>query len=343
MEEQKNPSARLSRHCTCSKIGRWRTIAISLIGLVILFFGFAQPSRAEQPPLVVKTFPMPGNAPVPKNLKSPATVTFTIAKLKPLHRTLGKPEPGEWLDGHQEKGQSFRQYCRIRPATPTGRRAIIYVQPIGDFSDSQRRIVELSAEYLGIYFNRPSKILVDLPIATIPAKARRVHPEWKVKQILTTYVLDELLASRLPADAAVYIGFTGNDLWPGDGWNFVFGQASFRKRVGVWSIFRNGDPTENEESFRRCLSRTLKTATHETGHMFSIQHCTAYQCNMCGSNHREESDKHPLYLCPECHAKICWATGANPRTRFGHLAKFCEQHGLASERDYFKQAQNALK
>ena len=46
----------------------------------------------------------------------------------------------------------------------------------------------------------------------------------------------------------------------------------------------------------------LITATHETGHMFSMLHCTAYECCMCGSNHREESDRRPVYLCPECTA-----------------------------------------
>ena len=49
-----------------------------------------------------------------------------------------------------------------------------------------------------------------------------------MKQILTTHVLGEVLKPRLPKDAAAYIAFTASDLWPGEGWNFVFGQATLR-------------------------------------------------------------------------------------------------------------------
>ncbi len=90
------------------------------------------------------------------------------------------------------------------------------------------------------------------------------------------------------------IALTTSDLWPGKGWNFVFGQARLRERVGVWSLYRNGDPDESEGAFRLCLLRTIKTATHETGHMFSLRHCTKYECNMCESNNSEESDRSPM-------------------------------------------------
>ncbi len=264
----------------------------------------------------------------------------TIAKLKPLHRTLGKPKPGEWLAEHEEAGQTFAQYIRASPSTPTGRRTVIYVQPLGEFTEAERKIVELSAEYLGIYMNRPVKIMKDLPLSVIPDRARRVHPQWGMKQILSTYVLHDVLAPRLPKDAAAYIAFTSTDLWPGRGWNFVFGQASLRERVGVWSIHRNGD-AEKESTL--CLRRTLKTASHETGHMFSMKHCTAYDCNMCGSNHREESDRQPLYLGPECHAKLCWATGAKPMDRYRALAKFCQTNGLKEEAAFYLKSAKTLE
>ena len=95
-------------------------------------------------------------------------------------------------------------------------------------------------------------------------------------------------------------------------------------------------------SFGAAAEPLLKTATHETGHMFSMPHCTAYECNMCGSNHRKESDRHPLYLCPECHAKVSWATAAAPVARYRRLAEFCQKYGLKVERSYFKKAIEAL-
>ncbi|TWT82228.1 Peptidase family M54 [Planctomycetes bacterium CA13] len=293
-------------------------------------------------PPVVKTFRVPGGQSMQRRPGDSRQMLATIDKLEFLHKKLESPKPGDWLDQHDESGQTFRQYLKARPATPTGRRSVIYVQPLGKFTEKQRQIVELSAEYLAIYMNRTVRILGDLPLSVIPDNARRVHPEWRMPQILTTYVLDDILKPRLPDDAAATIAFTAMDLWPGRGWNFVFGQASLRDRVGVWSIHRNGDPAGDDEAFLLCLRRTLKTATHETGHMFSMLHCTAYQCNMCGSNHRDESDRHPLYLCPECHAKLCFATAVSPIARYRRLAEFCEKHGLKAEHSYFKKGQVAL-
>jgi archaemetzincin len=172
-----------------------------------------------------------------------------------------------------------------------------------------------------------------------------VHPSWGDRQILTGFVLDRVLAPRLPDDAAVYLALTASDLWPGEGWNFVFGQASLRKRVGVWSIYRNGDPDAAGAAFRLCLLRTLKTASHETGHMFSMLHCTEYECGMCGSNHREESDRRPLAFCPECAAKVSWATGSDMgdmKGRFRGLAAFCRANGLVPEAEFYESSLRAL-
>ena len=82
---------------------------------------------------------------------------------------------------------------------------------------------------------------------------------------------------------------------------------------------------------RRVLLRTLKTATHETGHMFSMAHCTLFECNMCGSNHLPEADRRPLELCPHCLAKLCYATNADPIKRFERLIAFYRAHDLSAE------------
>ncbi|MEM7165115.1 MAG: archaemetzincin [Planctomycetota bacterium] len=266
-----------------------------------------------------------------------------IARLEPLHERLGPPQPGDWLTDHPEEGQTFAQYLLCDPKLPTTQRRKIYVQPLGDFTTSQRQIVDKTADFLGRYFALPVVVQPDLPMDVIPENARRVHPSWGVKQILSTYVLHELMAPRLPADAAAAIALTATDLWPGRGWNFVFGQASLRQRVGVWSMNRNGDPDASDAAFRLCLLRTLKTATHETGHMFSVLHCTAYECNMCGSNHREESDRRPVALCPECVAKICWGCDVDPVARFDSLVEFCETEGLADEADFYRRSRAALQ
>ena len=264
-------------------------------------------------------------------------------KLKPLHQKLGKPRRGDWLAEHEERGQGFRQYVRSGPIRPDEKHTTIYIQPLGPFDKTQRRILQTTAEFMEIYFGLPVKVREDLPLDVVPDKARRTHPSWGMKQISSLYVLNKVLSPRLPKDAVAYIAFTASDLWPGDDWNFVFGQALLTGRVGVWSLYRFGDPEESEESYRRCLRRVLQTATHEMGHMFSMQHCIYYECNMCGSNNLEEADRHPLALCPVCLAKLCYATGAEPKNRFEKLIEFCKKHGLEKEQAFYEKSLGAMK
>ena len=265
-----------------------------------------------------------------------------MAKLRPLHKKLGKPKPGDWLYHHREPGQTFQEYLRCSPVVPDEKRSVIYIQPLGEFTATQSRIVTLTADFLGRYFDMPVKQLKVLPLSVIPPEAHRTHPTWGDKQILTGYVLEKVLKPALPKDAFACIALTSSDLWPGAGWNFVFGQASLTERVGVWSMYRNGDPDADEQAFGLCLLRTLKTASHELGHMCSMLHCTKYECNMCGSNHREESDRRPLALCPECMAKVCWATKADPIGRYGKLLEFCRTNKLKGEAEFCENAIRAL-
>lgn len=266
-----------------------------------------------------------------------------FARLLPLHTKLGKPQPGEWLDKHVELGQTFQQYLHCRPVRADKTRRTIYIQPLGQFNPSQKRIVDLAAQFMGDYFQLPVKQREPLSLDLVPQTARRKPAASRAEQILTTYVLGDVLKPRLPADAVAMIAFTTADLWPGEGWNYVFGQASLGDRVGVWSIHRYGDPAAGDEDFRLCLLRTLKTASHETGHMFTMQHCTLYECNMCGSNHLPEADGHPLELCPHCLAKLCYATGARPVKRFQKLIEFYKAHGLKAEAEFCEKSLERLK
>ena len=266
-----------------------------------------------------------------------------FSQLKELHEPLASPKPGEWLWHHEEPGQTFAEYQASRPVRATGQRRVLYIQPIGEFTGTQQKILNRTTEYMHLYFGLRVKRRPTLSLDVIPEKARRVHPSWGMDQVLSTYVLDQVLIPRVPRDAVAVLALTTSDLWPGEGWNFVFGQASLQSRVGVWSVYRNGDPDADDDAFRLCLRRTLKTATHETGHMFSMLHCTVYECNMCGSNHRAESDRHPLWLCPVCLAKLTWATGVEPIDRYRRLAAFCNENGLKEEAEFFRRSIRVLE
>ena len=106
----------------------------------------------------------------------PVTVqqwTVLTDRLRPLHRPLGKPQPGDWLSQHEEGGETFLEYARSRPVTPRGKRTVIYLQPLGDFTPTQRRLITLTADWLGRFYSRPVKIEQDWPLARIPADWRR--------------------------------------------------------------------------------------------------------------------------------------------------------------------------
>jgi archaemetzincin len=273
----------------------------------------------------------------------PSMLPSQFRHLLPLHVKLGKPQPGDWLAQHPEPGQNFRQYIRANPIRATASRRIIYVQPLGDFSPLQKRLVDETAVFLGIYFSLPVRTREGLSLDLVPESARRKPASFRSEQILTSYVLSMVLKPRLPKDAVAMIGLTASDLWPGEGWNYVFGQASLSERVGIWSFNRYGSPDADADAYRRVLLRTLKTATHETGHMFSMAHCTLFECNMCGSNHLPEADRRPLELCPHCLAKLCYATNADPVKRFERLIAFYKAHDFPAEQAFCERSLEAIK
>lgn len=290
-----------------------------------------------------------------RDLGKPEVASLLRARkaIEPLFTPMRAPQGYDWLAFNEEPGQTFEEYLGSDPILPHGARRVLYVQPLGNFTDTQRRIVALTAEYMREFFNLRVELKPELPLPNIPAKARRLLPENIVahkrakypegrEQILAGYVLNDILLAQLPDDAAALIAFTASDLYPEESWHFVFGQASFRERVGVWSLHRLGTPEASREEFLACLRRTMKLATHETGHMFSIRHCTKYECDMSGTNSLAETDRRPLDYCPECMAKICWATGSDPRERYTKLAAFCQTHGLTEDSHFFQTAIKAL-
>lgn len=242
-----------------------------------------------------------------------------------------------------ETGQTFAEYRAAGPVGPDATRRTISLVLVGDFSTEQRAILETTRDYLERFFGMPTKVARAVPLADLPERAWRTHPSWRTRQLLAGYVLGEILEATRPDDALAYLAFTAADLTPGEGWNFVFGQANLRERVGVWSMHRFGDPARGPEAFRTCLKRTLSVASHETGHILTIQHCTAFECNMNGSNHLPESDSRPMYYCPVCTRKLCWDLKLDPVARFEGLIPFYTANGLDDEAGWCAKAVGLLK
>ena len=229
-------------------------------------------------------------------------------------------QDGDWLESQKEPGETFEQYVDSNPTLPTPRRRTIYIQPIGTFTSEQRKAIRLTADYMKAFYDLPVILNADRQLGHVPPDLKRDTGYPKKTQVRTQYFLEGVLPKLLRDDAAALIAFTNYDLYPGDTWAFVFGQASLQGRVGVWSLARLSSMTAANPN--ALLDRTLKIAIHETGHMFSMKHCTKYECLMSGTNHLAETDRRPLDVCPECMAKIAWAFGYDPAERYRRLADF---------------------
>ncbi|KAI9925231.1 hypothetical protein ASPWEDRAFT_121155 [Aspergillus wentii DTO 134E9] len=73
------------------------------------------------------------------------------------------------------------------------------------------------------------------------------------------------------------------------------------------------------------LARMCRTASHELGHCFGIDHCVYYACIMQGSASLSEDARQPPYLCPIDLSKILHATGTTSSDRYRSLLEYCQR------------------
>ncbi len=246
---------------------------------------------------------------------------------------ISPPGPGDWLAVHPEPGQTFEEFSRLSPPRPRGSRSTIYLQPLGDFPAGGSPSLDLLKGYAAAYFSMEVKLLSPLPIAGAEVTSRD-NPITGHRQILTSDVLASI-KKRFPSDAFCVLGVTMEDLYPHPSWNFVFGQASLRDRVGVFSLARYHPAfygeTRGEGHSMLLLKRGCRVLVHETAHMFSLAHCVFFRCVMNGSNHLKESDARPLHLCPVCLRKLQFSLGFDVRDRYERLLGFYGQVGFHEE------------
>lgn len=253
---------------------------------------------------------------------------------------LSTPKSGEWLAEHEERGQTFADYAREDPVRATAQRRVLAFLPVGEFTKEQEKTARAAVEFAGVWYDLDIRVLAP---AELPKEEwQRVrHFRWSeepVTQFQTRYFLDRLLPRNLPDDAVSLIGVTMADLYPEPSWNYVFGQADLRHRVGVYSLARYfpgfWGEEDTAEARLQALRRSLKLVTHEIGHTFGIEHCVFYECNMNGSNSLQESDSRPLRLCPVCMRKLQWNRGFDVVERYEGLLEFYRRHSLIPEAEW---------
>lgn len=80
----------------------------------------------------------------------------------------------------------------------------------------------------------------------------------------------------------------------------------------------------DQSAYELWLARVCKTASHELGHCFCLDHCEYYACIMQSTSSCAEDAEQPPYLCPVDQRKVLSATGQGLKETYEALRKFCE-------------------
>ena len=244
------------------------------------------------------------------------------------------PQPGDWMQAHPEPAQSFQEFVAAQPARPTVGRHTIYILQLGPMAPKDRARMGVLREYLETYYNLPVRLGPAVGLEGVMSRDRAMFGR-KVRQYLSAEILDKTLPPLLPKDGMCLLAVTMEDLYPEESWNYVFGQASLKARVGVYSLVRFFPAFWGEQwsaaAEQKGMKRGLATLVHESGHMLGVRHCQMYECAMNGSNSLAESDRRPIHLCPECLKKFRWNIGFDVAERYEALNKFYAAHGMAAE------------
>jgi archaemetzincin len=284
----------------------------------------------------------------PKNVATSTEGSATVARLRDQMAAVEKfstpmqIKKGDWLDTRREQGETFDQYREAKPVRLIAERRTIYLQPIGEFTATQLKIAEDAAEYLRAFYGLDVTVNRRRDLGSVPANERRRVEYRNNLQIRTSYFLRDVLPMIIPEDAAAIVAFTNFDLYSEPTRAFVFGEAAIGERVAVWSFYQFVDAKTRRVNRDLLLRRTLKIAAHETGHALSMRHCTKYECLMAGTNNLDETDRRPADNCPECMAKVAWATGYDLAERYRRLAEFWKSRSFPEEHRSMREKMQAV-
>lgn len=140
------------------------------------------------------------------------------------------------------------------------------------------------------------------------------HKQYLIGDIFTMLNTSKEVVSKRRAYCR--LGVTLEDIYPGDEWNYVFGQARPMERVGVFSFARHSPMfyeavhatdvcSKLTPRMRLSWMRTCRhTMVHETCHMLGILHCVHWHCLMNGNNGPHDSNGSTGFLCPVCLRKL---------------------------------------
>src|SRR6476646_3346233 len=108
-------------------------LRILLLGLLLLGACSREASESSSP--------ANPQAPTPVDARV-TSLHDAMKKVEPFFQRMGKPQPADWLTAFHEDGQTFDQWLASSPTLPSAERNKIYVLPLGQFSEQQKKIIK---------------------------------------------------------------------------------------------------------------------------------------------------------------------------------------------------------
>jgi archaemetzincin len=234
------------------------------------------------------------------------------------------PRDSDWMQSRREKQDSYKNFVtRYQPLSKVdGDTILIFVFNVSD--TSVHYDLRACRQYLEAFYQRPVKLSTYETLPLTMSNSRK--KSGNSIQFNAKYAIDSLLQQDRFKGYLATMAITPLDIYPGNDWNFVFGLASYTNRVGITSMYRF-----KAKDRRIQLSRLLKTASHEAGHMFGLRHCVRSECVMNGSNTIGELDQHILRLCSDCQQRLYYRLAIDPTKRVTDLMTVLKQYDLAHD------------
>lgn len=299
------------------------------------------------------------------------------------HTVLPPPAPSDWLAGPGEAdrdGQTFEQFMlsvgvgsrvrssRVKRWLPGSDRRKILLVPISGKDDTPEAgwngaglgpDINTLADFTSRWFNLPCDVLPDGPehaVFSVTRTVREGERQWRQLRTEDVHIYLQSVKKAHP-EAFALVGITMCDLYT-EQMNFVFGEAKQRTGTGIFSFARhqlnfphvNRSRALKPAAKKKMLVRALKTLVHEIGHLFQIEHCVWFTCNMNGANTLAEVDRQPLRLCPCDLRKVAFAVryfggpeSFRVRDRYQRLHAFFKHHNISGEAEWTASWLAALK
>ena len=244
-----------------------------------------------------------------------------------FHNPIYAPEKDDWLSEQEEDGQTFNQFLYDRYNLMSVNRNIIYINPLQEMP--QQFLDNLLLYCQSFFYPMKVKLINIVSLQSLKVKSRINKYSKKIQYNASQ--INSKTVKYVPNDAHCMISILLDDLYPESSWNFVFGLATIKDRVGVFSFARFSSSFEkknevvNFDNF--LLYCSCSTLTHEICHTFGLDHCIYYTCLMNGCNNMEEAKKQPLYECPVCLRKLHYSIGFDPLERYKQMLNVTKMFG----------------